>query len=339
MEKLSLGQATARGVFWNFLELTGRQGIGILVTLLLARFLSPADFGLVAMLSVFFAIANALMDAGFRQALIRKKDATPADYSTMFYTNLALGLLSYGLLFISSPAIASFYKEPRLILLNRVIGLVVIINSFQFIQVVDLTRRLDFKTQFKVTVPAGVISGIVTVVMATKGFGVWSLVAQMLISPLLITISLWAINTWRPSFAFSIESFRDLFSFGSKLFLSGSGYRFPKPLCHRHRETFRRDCGRLVFLATKVIEIVVGSFRKHTESDIPSLASIQDDDARLKNAYRKVIRLQFMSSSCDDLLAALAEPLFRLLLNPRWLPTVPNCNCSAFPLWSTPFMS
>ncbi len=326
MEKLSLGQATARGVFWNFLELTGRQGIGILVTLLLARFLSPADFGLVAMLSVFFAIANALMDAGFRQALIRKKDATPADYSTMFYTNLALGLLSYGLLFISSPAIASFYKEPRLILLNRVIGLVVIINSFQFIQVVDLTRRLDFKTQFKVTVPAGVISGIVTVVMATKGFGVWSLVAQMLISPLLITISLWAINTWRPSFAFSIESFRDLFSFGSKLFLSGV-------LDIVFRNLYVIVIGKLFaatvvgwyFFATKVIEIVVGQLSGSIQkATYPALASIQDDDARLKNAYRKVIKATvYVVFPAMTFLAALAEPLFRLLLNPRWLPTVP----------------
>ncbi len=326
MEKLSLGQATARGVFWNFLELTGRQGIGIRVTLLLARFLSPADFGLVAMLSVFFAIANALMDAGFRQALIRKKDATPADYSTMFYTNLALGLLSYGLLFISSPAIASFYKEPRLILLNRVIGLVVIINSFQFIQVVDLTRRLDFKTQFKVTVPAGVISGIVTVVMATKGFGVWSLVAQMLISPLLITISLWAINTWRPSFAFSIESFRDLFSFGSKLFLSGV-------LDIVFRNLYVIVIGKLFaatvvgwyFFATKVIEIVVGQLSGSIQkATYPALASIQDDDARLKNAYRKVIKATvYVVFPAMTFLAALAEPLFRLLLNPRWLPTVP----------------
>ncbi len=305
--------------------MSGRQGIGILVTLILAHFLTPGDFGLVAMLSVFFSIATALTEAGFRQALIRKKDATPVDYSTMFYTNLALGLLSYGLLFISAPAIASFYKEPRLILLTRIVGLVVIVNSFQFIQIVDLTRRLDFKTQFKVTIPAGVISGIVAVVMATKGFGVWSLVAQMLISPLLITLSLWAFNTWRPSFAFSVASFRELFSFGSKLFLSGV-------LDIVFRNVYVIVIGRLFaatvagwyFFATRVIEIVLGQLSGSIQrATYPALASIQDDDARLKNAYRKVIKATvYVVFPAMTFLAALAEPLFRLLLTPGWLPAV-----------------
>jgi O-antigen/teichoic acid export membrane protein len=324
--KGSLQQKTATGVFWNFLELTGRQGINVLVTLLLARFLTPGDFGLVAMLSVFFSVANALMDAGFRQALIRKKDATPVDYSTMFYTNLALGLLSYGLLFISSPAIAAFYKEPRLILLTRIVGVVVLINSFQFVQIVDLTRRLDFKTQFKVTVPAGVVSGIVAVIMATKGFGVWSLVAQMLVSPLLITISLWAINTWRPSFAFSIDSFRELFSFGSKLFLSGVlDIVFRNVYVIVIGKLFAATVAGWYFFATKVIEIVLGQLSGSIQkATYPALASIQDDDTRLKNAYRKVIKATvYIVFPAMIFLAALAEPLFRLLLTPGWLPAVP----------------
>jgi Membrane protein involved in the export of O-antigen and teichoic acid len=324
--KGSLQEKTATGVFWNFLELTGRQGINVLVTLLLARFLTPGDFGLVAMLSVFFSIANALMDAGFRQALIRKKDATPVDYSTMFYTNLALGLLSYGLLFISSPAIASFYNEPRLILLTRIVGIVVLINSFQFVQVVDLTRRLDFKTQFKVTVPAGIVSGIVAVIMATKGFGVWSLVAQMVISPLLITISLWAINTWRPSFAFSVASFRELFSFGSKLFLSGIlDIVFRNVYVIVIGKLFAATVAGWYFFATKVIEIVLGQLSGSIQkATYPALASIQDDDARLKNAYRKVIKATvYIVFPTMTFLAALAEPLFRLLLTPGWLPAVP----------------
>jgi O-antigen/teichoic acid export membrane protein len=322
----SLQQKTATGVFWNFLELTGRQGINVLVTLLLARFLTPGDFGLVAMLSVFFSIANALMDAGFRQALIRKKDATPVDYSTMFYTNLALGLLSYGLLFISAPAIASFYKEPRLILLTRIVGIVVLINSFQFVQVVELTRRLDFKTQFKVTVPAGVISGLVAVIMATKGFGVWSLVAQMLISPLLITASLWGINKWRPSLVFSIESFSELFIFGSKLFLSGVlDIVFRNAYVIVIGKFFAATVVGWYFFATKVIEVVLGQLSGSIQkATYPALASIQDDDARLKNAYRKVIKATvYVVFPAMTFLAALAEPLFRLLLNPRWLPAVP----------------
>ena len=144
MSNSGLMHKTTSGIFWTFLELTGRRGIGIIVTILLARFLLPSDYGLIAMISVFFAIANALMDAGFRQALIRKEDASLIDYSTMFYTNIALGLFSYCLLFLSAPVIAHFYNEPRLILLLRVVGLVVIINSLQFVQIVDLTRKLDY---------------------------------------------------------------------------------------------------------------------------------------------------------------------------------------------------
>ena len=156
MNATSLQSKTASGIFWTFLEQFGCRGISILVTILLARFLAPEDYGLIAMTSVFFAFANALMDAGFGQALIRKKDATQADYATIFYTNIALGLLAYGILFFSAHAIADFYTEPRLIPLVRIVGLVVVINSLQLVQVVDLTRRLDFKTQFKVTIPAGI---------------------------------------------------------------------------------------------------------------------------------------------------------------------------------------
>lgn len=326
MQNPSLQQKTATGVFWNFLELTGRQGINVLVTLLLARFLTPGDFGLVAMLSVFFSIANALMDAGFRQALIRKKDATPVDYSTMFYTNLALGLLSYGLLFISAPAIASFYKEPRLILLTRVVGLVVIINSYQFVQVVDLTRRLDFKTQFKVTVPAGIISGVVAVVMATKGFGVWSLIAQMLISPLLITVSLWGVNQWRPIWAFSRNTFQELWGFGSKLLASSvMNVLFDNIYVIVIAKLFSSTLVGCFFFAQRIQSLVLHQLTISIQNaTFPALASIQDDEVRLKNAYRKIMRtVAYLIFPAMTLLAVLAKPLFLTLLHPRWLPAVP----------------
>jgi O-antigen/teichoic acid export membrane protein len=320
----SLGQATATGAFWNFLELTGRQGIGILVTLLLARFLTPGDFGLVAMLSVFFAIANALAEAGFRQALIRKKDPTPADFSTMFFTNLALGLLSYFLLFVSAPAIASFYGETRLVPLARVAGLVVIINSFQFIQVVDLTRRLDFRTQFKVALPAGILSGLAAVLAAGLGMGAWSLVLQMLLSPLIVTAALWKINRWHPSGKFSMDSFRELFSFGSRLFLSGLlDIVFRNIYVIVIGKVFSAAAAGHYFLATKIRDLLLeqlsGSIQRAT---YPALSSIQDDDTRLKTAYRKVIRATvYLVFPAMTLLAALARPAFRLLFAPGWLPS------------------
>jgi O-antigen/teichoic acid export membrane protein len=326
MEKLSLGQATARGVFWNFLELTARQGIGILVTLLLARFLSPADFGLVAMLSVFFAIANALMDAGFRQALIRKKDATPADYSTMFYTNLALGLTSYFLLFLSAPAISAFYKEPRLTILTRVVGLVVIINSFQFVQIVELTRRLDFKTQFKIAVPAGLFSGIIAVIMARSGLGVWSLVTQMMVTPLLVTSLLWYLNNWRPILAFSRKTFLELWGFGSKLLVTSiMNVLFDNIYVIVVAKLFSTTLVGCFFFAQKIQAVILHQLTVSIQNaTFPTLASIQDDDERLKSAYRKIMRsVAYLIFPAMTLLGILAKPLFLTLLHPRWLPAVP----------------
>ncbi len=326
MSNSGLMNKTAGGIFWSFLELSGRRGIGILVTILLARFLLPSDYGLIAMISVFFAIANALMDAGFRQALIRKKDATTADYSTMFYTNIALGIVAYCLLFLSAPLIANFYQEIRLVVLLRVVGFVVIINSLQFVQVVDLTRKLDFKTQFKVVLPAGIISGLVAVLMAIKGFGVWSLVAQMILSPLIITVSLWCINDWRPAWVFSINSFKELFDFGFKLFLSGVLDIF-------FRNLYVIVIGKLFspaitgyyFFSTKVRDLILqqfcGSIQKVT---YPALSTIQDENIRLKGAYRKVIQaMTYIIFPAMIFLIVLAKPLFLLLLKDKWIPAVP----------------
>ena len=322
----SLGSKTATGVFWNFFEMMGRQGIGILVTLFLARFLAPRDFGLVAMLSVFFAIANALMDVGFRQALIRKKDVTSADYSTMFFTNLGLGFVAYCLLFISAPFIAVFYNEPRLVVLARAVGVVVIINSFQLVQVVDLTRRMDFKTQFKVTIPAGVISGIAAITMAYKGFGVWSLATQMILSPLLITVSLWRVNSWRPTREFSTGSFRGLFGFGSKLFLSGLlDIVFRNIYVVVIAKLFTASITGYYFFATKVRDAILhqlsGSIQKVT---YPALSSIQDDGERLKKGYRQVVQATtYIIFPAMVFLGVLARPLFEVFLQPKWFPGIP----------------
>jgi O-antigen/teichoic acid export membrane protein len=185
---MSLANKTTTGILWNFTEQLSMRGIGIVVSLLLARFLVPADFGLVAMMAVFIAVAGNLMDSGFKQALIRKQDASQVDFSTAFYTNLALGGFAYLLLFSTAPFIAGFYEETRLIDLIRVAGIVILINSFQVVQSAILNRALYFKAQLKATLPASIISGITAVVLAYIGWGVWALIAQMLIAAFLVTI-------------------------------------------------------------------------------------------------------------------------------------------------------
>jgi len=175
---MSLSAKTTTGILWNFSQQLATRGVGILVTLLLARFLVPEDFGLVAMMAVFLALGSSLMDSGFREALIRLENITQEDYATAFYANIVLGLVSYGILFAAAPAIAEFYEEPRLVDLIRVASLSVIIMSFQVVQVASLSRKLNFKAQLKASLPASVISGVIAVGLAYVGWGVWALVSQ-----------------------------------------------------------------------------------------------------------------------------------------------------------------
>lgn len=218
---MNLAKKTTIGIVWNFVEQLARRGVGIGVTLLLAYFLTPEDFGLVAMMAVFLALGASLMESGFKQALIRLKDATQVDFNTAFYANILLGVVAYAILFGAAPWIALFYEQPGLVDLIRVAGLAVIVNSFQVVQVSILSRNLNFKTQLKVNLPAAVLSGFLAVALAYLGWGVWALVAQMLVSAMLVTLLLWAQRIWRPNLSFSFVSLRQMYNFGYKLFLSG----------------------------------------------------------------------------------------------------------------------
>ena len=321
-----LRHKTITGIIWNFVQQLLRNGIQIVTTFLLTWFLVPADFGLMAMISVFFAIANSLMDSGFSQALIRKKEVSQTDYSTAFYTNLMLGLLAYALLFISAPLIASFYLEPRLVVLVRIVGLVVIINSFQMVQVADLTRRLNFKVQFSVILPAALLSGLLAISMAVMGFGIWSLVAQMLASALASTALYWFVNTWRPSKDFSVESLREMFGFGSKLFLSGLiDTVFNNLSIIVIGKFFSATVLGYYYFAQQIQVFVVSQLSGAVQTvSYPALATLQDDNITLKAFYRKIIQVvSYIVFPCMIALAVLAEPLFHLLLKDDWLPAVP----------------
>lgn len=321
-----LRRKTITGIIWNFLQQLLRSGIQIVTTLLLAWFLVPEDFGLMAMISVFFAIANSLMDSGFSQALIRKKEVNQTDYSTAFYTNLMLGILAYVLLFISAPLIAGFYLEPRLEVLVRVVGLVVIINSFQMVQVADLTRRLNFKVQFSVTLPAALISGIIAISMAVIGFGIWSLIAQMLASALASTALYWFVNKWRPGKYFSVKSLREMFGFGSKLFLSGLiDTVFNNIYVIVIGKFFSAGILGYYYFAQQIQILAVSQLTTAVQTvSYPALATLQDDNITLKAFYRKIIQVvTYIVFPCMIALAVLAEPLFHLLLKEDWLPAVP----------------
>ena len=217
----SLKQKTLSGVLWSCVERFSVQGIQFVIMVIMARILLPSDYGMIGMLAIFIAIAQTLIDSGFSNALIQKKDRSEIDYSTVFYFNIAVGIVLYFILFFSSPLIARFYNTPELTGLTRVLALNLFINSLAVVQRAILSIKIDFKTQAKASFSAAIISGIVGIVMAYTGFGVWSLAVQTVLNAFVNTVLLWIFSKWIPLKVFSFESFKKLFTFGSKLLASG----------------------------------------------------------------------------------------------------------------------
>ncbi|MGR9087530.1 MAG: oligosaccharide flippase family protein, partial [Gammaproteobacteria bacterium] len=174
----TIRRKTIAGTLWNFSEQLLNRGLGVLVTLMLAWFLVPEEYGLVSMMAVFLAMSAVLVDAGFSQALIRKIDVSPTDYSTAFYANLVLSLLIYLALYFSAPMIAEFYRQPVLIELIRVAGLSVVFNALSLVQKAVLTREMQFRLQLKVSLPTSILSGALAIYLAYRGFGVWGWVGR-----------------------------------------------------------------------------------------------------------------------------------------------------------------
>lgn len=322
---MSLTQKTISGIIWNFAEQLGRKGIGVVITLFLARFLMPADYGLVAMIAVFLALAASLMESGFNQALIRLQKAKQVDFNTAFYANLCFGALSYFLLFLAAPFIADFYNEPRLINLIRVAGLSILINAFEVVQVAILSRELNFKVSLQATVPASIISGLIAVWLAYAGLGVWALIAQILLAALITTISLWLIQGWRPTREISRQSLGKMYSFGYKLFLAGLlNIIFQNIYIIVIVKLFTTSIAGHYFFANKLKEFVLQQLVRSIQTvTYPALASLQSDTKRLKEGYRKVIQVTtFALFPAMLFMAALAEPLFKVLLSENWWPAI-----------------
>jgi O-antigen/teichoic acid export membrane protein len=322
----SLKLKTLQGIFWSFLEWVGQQGIRLVISIILARLLLPAQFGLIAMLAVFMAIAQSFLDSGFGSALIQKKDVTHVDSCSIFYFNIAVSIVVAGLLCLGAPWIAVFYDEPILIPLTRFLSLNLIISSFSLIHITLLTKRIDFKTQLKVSITATIISGIVGVTLAYCGFGVWSLAIQIVMSTLIRTVLLWFLNTWRPSLVFSFSSLKSLFAYGSKLLFSGLlntvfsniylvviGKLFsPADLGFYSRaENWQRFPSEK--LASSVSRVTFSVF-----------SSVQDDISRLRRGVRKaLITLNLLNFPMMIGLLVTAKPLVLVLLTEKWLPCVP----------------
>ncbi|MCX6032764.1 MAG: lipopolysaccharide biosynthesis protein [Chloroflexi bacterium] len=316
-----LRDRTLVGLSWNLLEQVGNQVISFVPTIVLARLLAPEQFGLIGMLSLFIAVANAFLDSGFGVALIQKRDATHLDECSIFYFNILVGGISVLVLFFSAPLIAAFFQQPILVGLTRWMSLDILINSFELIQTTLLTRAIDFKTQIKANLFATLFAGIFGVAAAYFGLGVWSLVIQTLSGSILRTLTLWRLSAWRPALVFSLASLRGMFGFGSRMLLSGLIAVFFDNL-------YQMFIGKVFSAASLGYYTRAASLRgvviDTTSSAIgrvmfPALASIQDDPERLKRSYRKSAVLSaFVHFPIMIGLIVVARPLIALLFSTKW---------------------
>jgi len=330
-----LRTTTLKGMMWSTVEKFSTQGVSFLFTIVLARLLSPSDYGIIAMMSIFFAICQTFIDSGFANALIRKIDRTEKDKVTTFYFNIIVGIICYGIIFILAPYIAQFYNIPLLKPLARILGLNLILQSFCIIQQVELTCKINFKMQAKISLIAVIASGTIGLCLAYKGLGVWSLVVQSLTQTTIRTILLWILVRWSPKEKFSKESFHYLFSYGSRLLMSNlldTIYNNIYPLVIGKFYTPAQ-------LGTYSRALHFGQFPSSTFTGIlqrvsfPVLSSIQNETERLKNNYVKFLKLStFLIFPMMLLLAALAKPLVLFLLTDKWHGVIPLLQILCFSL-------
>lgn len=320
MSEPSLRNKTIKGTFWSAADAFLGQGITFVVGIVLARLLSPEEYGMIGVCLIFTTILNGIVDSGFSNAIIRKKEATNDDYNTMFITNMVVSVVLYALLYFSAPLISSFF-QMKLTSIVRVIGLVLIINGLSLTQQTNLTKKIDFKTKTKASIVSAILSGAIGIGMAYAGFGVWALVAQLLSKQTVYTIALWILNRWMPNFHFSVESFKYMWGFGWKLLVSGL-------LDRLWAQMYQVVVGKFYNAAT------LGQYTRGQEYanifsanitsivqrvTYPVLAEVQDEKERMVSAYRKVIKVtMFVTCVCMISLGAVAEPLIYCLIGEKW---------------------
>jgi len=322
---LTLKQRTVDGILWSFIDSFASQGIQLIAGIFLARILSPREFGLVGMITVFVAISQSLIDSGFTSALIRKKDCTQTDYSTVFFFNLAASVFFFFILFFSAGAISRFLREPQVKELIQILSFGLLINSFGIIQRAILIKEINFKLYAKISIIASLGSGIISIFMALNGFGVWSLVGLTLSRFTFNSLFFWFLGKWKPLWIYSKDSFRELFAFGSKLMLSGL-------IDSAYRNIYYLIIGKYFSAVELGYYTKADQFQSFPSMNLngvisrvtySTLSSIQDDSVRLKNGYKKIIRSTMLFSFVLMIgLAAVAKPMVITLIGEKWIPSV-----------------
>ncbi|MCC8019584.1 MAG: lipopolysaccharide biosynthesis protein, partial [Rikenellaceae bacterium] len=319
MNKLS------QGLIWSGIERISYQGIQLILTLIIARLVSPSDYGIVAMLTVFLSLAQVIVDSGFANALVQKRDRTETDFSTVFWFNLFIGIILYFVLWLSAPSIAGFYSMPQLDLAMKVIAINLIVNAISIIQKTKLVIAINFKRQAYISFVSILVSGSLGVVLALKGFGYWALVIQTLANNSVNSILLWILGRWSPSWVFSWESLKGLFSFGSKLMMSSL------------LDVFYNNIYSLVIgkkykssdLGFYNRAYMFGSFPFTNISIIisrvmyPSWCKLDSDEQIIEAFFRTLKFIACIVFPISLAMVILSEPIIRITLTEKWLPMRP----------------
>jgi O-antigen/teichoic acid export membrane protein len=323
----TLKEKTAHGIFWSFLDKFGQQALSIVVGIILMRyFLTPDDYGLIAVILIFNALGGALMDSGFSNALIRKQDVTQTDLSSVFYFNIAISLLFYVLIFLAAPLIAFFYEKPVLTPLVRTMALCIPLYSVSVVQNTLLTKAIDFKRLANTNLIALFCSGSLSLFLAWKGYGVWVLVIQPLSNIVVKGICLWSVSSWRPGLTYSKQSIQGLWKYSSKLLVS----YIVNIICQKIYSALIAlfypftEAG-YYSSANKYAELPYQTIIPAINSAVyPAMANIKDNSEQLKNAFRKTIRVSsFVYFPVMLGLIAIAEPLILTVLGGKWFAIVP----------------
>lgn len=319
----SLKAKTAKGVGWGFAENILGSGILALANIVLARLLSPEDFGIIGMTAIFLTLSTSLVDSGFTGALTRKKEVSKDDLNTVFYFNLLVSTVLYAVLYFSAPAISRFFSQDILIKVIRVLSLSLIINALGIVQKVLFVRRLDFRTQAWISLTASVTAGVLSIAAAVMGLGVWSLVVLQLSRLAVNSILLWTVSRWHPGFGFSTRSFREMFSFGGRLLLTSI-------VSTLWNEMYSIIIGRMYSAsvlgqfsrADKVKGMVTSNVSMVMQRvSYPVLASIQDERQRQCHVYRKIFKTTVLISFTAVFgLWAIAVPFMVTVFGDQWLP-------------------
>ena len=330
---MSLREKALKGLFWSFTDNSISKGLNFIVGIILARLLSPREFGLIGMLAIFIGVSETIINSGFGLALIRKTDARQVDYNSVFFFNISFSLLLYFVLFVTSRNISDFFKEPQLEEILKVLSLVLVINAFSLVQGTILVKNIDFKTVAKVTFFSSVLSGALSIILAFRGFGVWSLVAKSLANSFVTSLLLWFLNRWRPTLELSYKSFLEMYRFAYKLLISSLLYT-------TYINIYKLIIGRL-YSATELgfysraeqfqilpASNITGVIQKVS---LPLLTNFKEDRISLKSNYRKMVKAtMFLTFSIMIGMAASAEPMISVIIGEAWLPAVPYLQILCF---------